>query len=443
MKRVLCCVLAMVLLMGMLPALAEVDGREIFSYQVGKLDGIGFSPYIKNQSAEDQWLVVGEEQIRERLGIIAPHTQRIRTFGCDKGLELIPRIAHEEFGLGVCVGLWVNEDPANNELQIENAVKAAPYAEMFVFSETLNLGFSSADTLIGCIDALRARLRDAGHGDLPIAISEPQRTIREQGLDVLRHVDVMGINYHPTYDGTTAAEAGKRWLPEQLDSAKELADQYGVGLMVGETGFSSYAAGGDEEAARLSAAVYNMWAIYQCRQKGVLLYSFTGFDESWKTKYGSLEAHFGFWDQGGALKYAELFQGSDQVIMTPPSLPREADTPSGAENPSLVIDEWPGDDNGFRVVGRVAGTADPSRYRVMVWISVDSEKWVKPSWDAAVQFVDPSSGAFSIAATTPGAANDVNQEACYVLLLPDSADPDIHDYEQAAKDALYVVSNER
>lgn len=442
MKRLLLVVLVLALALAACssPALAEsgADGREIFSYKVGKLDGLGFSPYVKNQSAEDSGLKIEKKQIRERLTIVAPFTSRIRTFGCANGLELIPRIAHEEYGLDVAVGLWICEDAKSNDRQIANAVKAAKYAEMYIFSETVNLKTASVETLTGCIRKLRKALKSAGYADISIVTSEPLVVYQNEGKSLLDEVDKLSFNYHPVYDGITPADAGRVWFPEMLERAMKLAEPYGLEVCVGETGYPTYAADGDAESARLGAAVYHMWVEYESRKRGIVTYSFTGFDESWKAKYGALEAEFGIWDEDGELKLPEIFQGSDEQFNPGGAADSNGEAPADA--PSIQISEWPSDANGFRVSGFVTGIGDPSEYRLTVWIHVGGNWWVKPTWDSAVQFVAPD-GTFDIAAMTSGASNDVLQDACSVLLFPADYEPDIYAYENNLDHALAIATN--
>jgi hypothetical protein len=237
------------------------------------------------------------------------------------------------------------------------------------------------------------------------------------------------------YDGVTPADAGRVWFPEMLERAMKLAETYGLPVMVGETGYPTYASGGDPEAARVGAAVYHMWAAYEARKRGVIVYSFSGFDESWKARYGELEATFGIWDADGKLKLPEIFEGGDEHF-APAEVAAEGAPATG--EPTIEVTDWPTDVNGFRVSGRVTGVKDPSEYRVTVWIRVDGRWWVKPTWDSAVQFIAPD-GSFDIAATTPGAANDVKQDACSVLLFPADYEPDIYSFENNLEHALWVV----
>ncbi len=428
----------LVLLLVFPPCLAQaLEGEEILTYKLGQLDGLGFTPYLRNQSAADGKLKIGKEQIRERLSIVAPYTLRIRTFGCAGGLELIPRIAKEEFGLEVAVGLWISEDQKANDVQLENAARAAKYADCYIFSETLNLKNASADTLLACIRKLRRLLKANGRADIPVMTSEPLDIYEGEGSALLPEVDALCFNYHPYYDGVNPADAGRVWFPEMLDRAQELAEPHGYGVVVGETGYPTFSAFASEEEARLGAAIYQLYAIFEARKRGVTVYSFISFDEGWKAAYGEAEAHFGIWDEYGELKLPELFAGEDADFIAE----ARQNAPGETGAPAIHIDEWPGDANGFRVRGSVSGVEDPSAYRLMVWIRVQGSWWVKPTWTSALQFIGWD-GSFDIAAITPGAANDALQDACSVLLLPAEYDPDIHVYANNLKHALVIQSNE-
>lgn len=70
-----------------------------------KIHGISFSPYVEGQGPGT---ILGEEQIRDRLAVVRPHTQWVRTFSCTEGNELIPGIAAES-GLKTMVGVWLAE----------------------------------------------------------------------------------------------------------------------------------------------------------------------------------------------------------------------------------------------------------------------------------------------------------------------------------------------
>ena len=105
-----------------------------------KIHGICFSPYVEGQGPGTQ---INEAQIRERLAFIQNHTQWIRTFSCSEGNELIPAIAKEN-GLGTMVGVWLDGNREQNEIELANEPRWIP----FVMENKL--------------DALRLRFRARG-----------------------------------------------------------------------------------------------------------------------------------------------------------------------------------------------------------------------------------------------------------------------------------------
>ena len=79
------------------------------------IHGISFSAYLEGQAPGSQ---LSREQIVERMKILKPHVNWIRSFSCVDGNELIPEIAHE-FGLKTLVGAWLGDDHAKNEEEIK------------------------------------------------------------------------------------------------------------------------------------------------------------------------------------------------------------------------------------------------------------------------------------------------------------------------------------
>ena len=424
---------------GYWPSGQTVPGDEIFAYYIDKLDGIGFVPYTSGQSAEDPLFTVSDEQIEERLTQIAPYVSSIRTFGCAGGLENIPRIAAEKFGLKVAVGLYISDDAASNARQIANAVKCAEYADMYLCgNESINLGFvSSEEILIKAINELRAQLKKAGYGDIPVGTNEVMSSYSDRLTDAC---DFFCFSYHPYSGGATAADAGKLWFPQQLNRAVEKAK--GKPVIVGETGWPSFAKPGEsKEKARREAAIYNMWAVYHAAKKQIKLFSFASHDEDWKVKYGPAEPAFGIFDKYGELKYREMFRGKfedidigdigDEII---PDCP-------GGENgePVLTITEWPSEKNDFYVRGKVTGV-NPADYRISAWIKVGGQWWAKPTWDDFVQFV-ALDGSFSIRLYSH--TNDYYQTNAAVLLVKSSDEDKLDRYDYKASKKFAVLSEEK
>ena len=121
-----------------------------------KIHGITFSPYIEGQGPGTQ---ISELQIRERLDIIKPYVNWVRSFSCTEGNEQIPRIAAEN-GLKSMVGVWLDDDRENNEKELANAIEVARagHADILAIgNEVLLRGDLSEDELIEYISRAKAQ----------------------------------------------------------------------------------------------------------------------------------------------------------------------------------------------------------------------------------------------------------------------------------------------
>jgi len=380
--------------------------------------------------------------------------------------------------LEAVTGLYICDDADINAVQIANAVKCAEYTKYYLCgNESINLGFvSSEDTLIKAINDLRSALKKAGYGDIPVGTNEVMSYYSDRLLDVC---DFLCISYHPYFGGATAGDAGKLWFPQHLDRAIEKAK--GKPVIVGESGWPSYAGSGEsKEKARREAAIYNMWAVYHARKKGVTLFNFVSHDEDWKIKYGPVETAFGIFEQTGVckLKYPEMFWGKgcpcklcagdceclegvkcghvDCRWCGPPPVCQcelcagdcectidikcghpECDLCYGA--PKLEITQWPSEENNFYVQGKVTGV-DPTEYRLSVWIRVGNIWYAKPTWDDFVQFIRLD-GSFSI--STYSHSGDYNQTNCAVLLIKASDADKLNKYDYAESKKFAVLFAEK
>ena len=122
-----------------------------------KIHGICFSPYVEGQGPGTQ---ISEAQIRERLAVVRPYVNWVRTFSCSEGNELIPRIA-AEYGLKTMVGVWLDGNQKNNEIELNNAIEVAKagHADLLaVGNEVLLRGEMSEHELI---DTIKRAKKDA------------------------------------------------------------------------------------------------------------------------------------------------------------------------------------------------------------------------------------------------------------------------------------------
>jgi exo-beta-1,3-glucanase (GH17 family) len=260
-----------------------------------KIHGLSFSPYIEGQGPG---AIVGENQIRERLAVIEPHVRWIRTFSCSLGHELIPEIAHE-MGLKTLVGVWLDDDIENNELELENAIRIAGNGHVDILgvgNEVLLRGDLTADDLLGYISHAKTALPDVevGYVDAYFQFAEYPR--------ITEACDVLLANCYPFWE-SCPAEHALLYTKEMYRRAESVAN--GKRVIISETGWPN--TGMPEGAAVPSyenAIKYFIDTYRWAETDGTEIFYFSSFDESWKVDAeGDVGAYWGLWNKDGQLKY--------------------------------------------------------------------------------------------------------------------------------------------
>ena len=266
--------------------------RKIFE---AKIHGISFSPYVEGQGPGTQ---LGAAQIRERLAIIQPYVNGIRSFSCTEGNEQIPGIAAEN-GLNTMVGVWLDDDLERNETEIANAIeigKAGNADILAVGNEVLLRGELSEDELINYIN----RVKQAVPG-VPVGYVDAYFQFVDHPR-VTQACDVLLANCYPFWEGCPADHA-LLYMKEMYRCVQNVAD--GKRVIISETGWPNIgtATGGSvpsfENAIKYFVDTYQ-WA----EQDGIEIFYFSSFDETWKVDAeGDVGAYWGLWDKDGNPKY--------------------------------------------------------------------------------------------------------------------------------------------
>ena len=261
-----------------------------------KIHGISFSPYIEDQGPGTQ---LGEKQIRQRLGVVQPYVNWVRSFSCTEGHELIPEIAAEN-GLKTMVGVWLDDDHEHNEIEVSNAIEIAKagHADILaVGNEVLLRGDLSEGELIGYIHRVKQATPDAvvGYADAYFEFSDHP--------GVTEACDVVLANCYPFWEGCPAEHA-LLYMKEMYRRAVNAAN--GKKVIISETGWPNVgtatkgAVPSYENAVKYFADTYR-WA----EEDGIDIFYFSSFDEAWKVDAeGDVGAYWGLWDKDGNLKYA-------------------------------------------------------------------------------------------------------------------------------------------
>lgn len=260
-----------------------------------KLHGIAFSPYMEGQKPG---MKVSEEQIRERMGIIAPCCHWIRTFSCTQGNENAPRIAHE-FGLKTMVGVSLGEHQGKNEMEFHNGVEVAASGGadiLAVGNEVLLRGDMHEEALLAYIERAKAAVPEVpvGYVDAYFLFEKYPR--------VAAACDVILINCYPFWE-SCPIEYAVAYMKDMFKRAQAVA--IGKRVIISETGWPSQgAAYGDAIPGCENAIDYFLGVASWAEEEGIEMFYFSSFDESWKVgDEGDVGAFWGLWDEHGHLKY--------------------------------------------------------------------------------------------------------------------------------------------
>lgn len=259
------------------------------------IHGISFSPYLDGQRPG---IDISEDQIRDRMAIIRPHTRWIRTFSCTEGNAASARIAHE-MGLKTMVGVELCGDRTKNDEELEAGLEIARagHADILaVGNEVLLRGDLSSDEVVAYIQ----RARESAPG---VTISYVDAYfLFENHPNVAEACDVLLINCYPFWE-RCPLEYSLPYMQEMVRRTQAVAG--GKKIIISETGWPSVgtpyggAIPGEENALAYFVQAYE-WAA----REGIEIFYFSSFDEKWKTgAEGDVGSSWGLWDSAGQLKY--------------------------------------------------------------------------------------------------------------------------------------------
>ena len=260
-----------------------------------KIHGICFSPYVEGQGPGTQ---IGDAQIRERLAFIQPYVKWIRTFSCSEGNELIPAIAKEN-GLNTMVGVWLDGNKDQNEIELANAIEIAKagHADILgVGNEVLLRGELSEDELIDYINRAKQ-----GAPGVPVGYVDAYFEF-EVHPRVTEACDVILANCYPFWEGCPAEHA-LLYMKEMYRRAVRAGN--GKKVIVSETGWPNIGTPTDGAVPSFENAIkYLVDTFRWADEDGIEIFYFSSFDETWKVDAeGDVGAYWGIWDKDGNPKY--------------------------------------------------------------------------------------------------------------------------------------------
>lgn len=260
-----------------------------------KIHGLSFSPYVEGQGPGTQ---ITEAQIRQRLSIIQPYVHWVRSFSCKEGNEQIPGIAVEN-GLKTMVGVWLDDDREQNEVEITNAIQVAKAGNaniLAVGNEVLLRGDISEDELLEYIHRVKAAVPNTvvGYVDAYFEFVDHPR--------VTAACDVLLANCYPFWEGCPAEHA-LLYMKDMYRRVENVAN--GKKVIISETGWPNIGTATKGAVPSLENAIKYFIDAYQwAEQDGIEIFYFSSFDETWKVDAeGDVGAYWGLWDKDGNPKY--------------------------------------------------------------------------------------------------------------------------------------------
>lgn len=378
------------------------------SYQ---LDWINFGPYLEGQNP-NLGVTVPEQQLRDRLKIIAPYVKGLRSFGSTQGLENLARIAKQEFGLKTAIGAWLSTNTAANEQEMNNLIAAARagYVDIAIIgSEVLSRNDLSETNLLNYL----ARFRAAVPG-VPVTTAEVYGVLAAHP-NLMAACDVIFANYYPYWEGINVNDAVALVYVDHLSLIARVG---GKQVYVSETGWPSEGNTINNAVANASNANYYFndiasWA----RQQNIQLIYFEAFDEPWKADYeGPQGAHWGIFTKDGVMKPGrqDVFDGKTLPDDWSCKVPV-----GGAGTPAIAFTLVPPKGSTNDLQGQVRHVI-AKNYAVAVYIKVGSGWWTKPLWVQPKTSIS-CTGSWTCDITTGGIDTTASEIAAY--LIPATYDP--------------------
>jgi len=271
--------------------------QDISQILENKIYGVCFSVYKDDQNPAKKSRI-DAQQIRERLAVIKPYVQWIRTFSCTCGQELIPQIAHE-MGFKTLVGAWLDADRGNNREEIDNLIDVVSkgYADIAaVGNEVLLRGDLSEEELIDYVLGVKKNAPQC-----PVGYVDSYYLFRDHPK-VADACDLILANCYPFWEYCDL-DHSIHYMKEMYRIAERAAN--GKKVIISETGWPSSGTNcGDAIPSLENMGQYFVSTFQWSSEENVNIFYFTSFDEAWKvSQEGDCGAHWGLWKNDGVFKF--------------------------------------------------------------------------------------------------------------------------------------------
>jgi exo-beta-1,3-glucanase (GH17 family) len=255
-----------------------------------------------------------ESQVREDLVLVKKYTHEIRTYGSGKGTHgnFVPKLA-DELDLSVHLGIWVdatypdeiNLAAVNDAIALINeghkSIKSVIVGNEYMLrvrhpeiTPTPNVKpewVLSEAKLLNWIKRVKAAIPKG----VEVTTADTWSEINANGDELLNELDYITWHLHPWWEHQAIDNAVAYLAMRHKAVSDRMAKFPGKRLVLGETGWPTFAnnggaVGSPENQARFFKEL-TTWGF----NNNAEFWSFTAFDENWKSAEGSVGGHWGFW----------------------------------------------------------------------------------------------------------------------------------------------------
>lgn len=327
-----------------------------------------FSPF----PTEAEPTFISEDDLRDRVLMIAPYCLGLRSFRCRQGMEKLPEIA-EEYGLKVAMGAEMDGDHLENLDKLDELIALANTGLVdFIIpgNELLERGDVSAATIINYINTAKA-----GAPGVPVTVSDTyyQLWLNQNVIDAC---DIVFYNVYPYWEGVKIDYAVSyvrevHALMESLSGGKP--------VYCAEIGWPSAGPTNDDAIPSIENSAFHFLNVASwARAEGITYFYFEFIDEPWKWIYeGIVGKYWGNWDKNWVMKpgVIDVFNGESTID----NWTGTAFKPGGDGTPSIEITSYPPYGDGDSFLKGIAQHIYPADYHAAVYVSTIWGWYTKPT----------------------------------------------------------------
>jgi len=250
------------------------------------------------------------DEVRRDLTVLKQVTDRIRILSLvDCGQGEIVYQASQELGMELWLSLWVNEDPAvfQGELDVlkgmisDGRVTEDKIPLISVGSETVYRDEVEPELVIQYVEEVKSVLQE-NNLNIPVGVGEVD-DVFEEFPQMIEGADVIVVNAFPFWEPykTGINGAASYLVDDKIPPVLALANNYGTEFVLGETGWpdaGTYDGAAADRASPANQAQYlqDFFCTADLQEDWKYFY-FTGIDNEWRKQQqdeeGTVEGHFG------------------------------------------------------------------------------------------------------------------------------------------------------